>query len=97
MNREKALEFFRNEIEEIEAQKLTPLDWQEDFKAAFTALSSCACEGREPVDECGAGIYDVRGGTARASAHIKVYDENLKEGQVLHCLVFLPAGDICHA
>ena len=43
MNREGALEFFRNEIEEIEAEKTAPLDWLEDFKAAFAALSSCAC------------------------------------------------------
>lgn len=64
---------------------------KEGFREIIAALSSCACKGREPIDECGAEIYDVRGGTARGSAYIKVYGEDLKVGQVLHCLVFLPA------
>ena len=60
--------------------------------AALALLSSPCdiCGGEEPVDEFGAEVYDVRGGTARASGHAKVYGKDLKEGQVLHCLAFLP-------
>jgi len=52
--------------------------------------ASCACGGREPIDETGAEIWDVRGDTARGNAYVEVYGHDLKEGQVLPCLVFLP-------
>jgi len=61
----------------------------------YAALSSCVCEGREPIWDGCAEIFDVRGDRCQADAGAIVFRaKGIKEGQSLFLLAFLPAEEL---
>ena len=64
-------------------------------EAIFAFSSPCACEGREPIWDGGAEIFDVRGNRCQADAGAIVFRaKGIKEGTSLYLLGFLPAKEV---